>query len=76
MMGREGKEEEEMEDKGETDKNPLERLQTRHGPRCSCNSPRPAVANLVPPKTAMIRKTARCDTTDTQHQTQKLTSAS
>ena len=60
----------------EKDKNPLERLQTRHGPRCSCNSPRPAVANLAPPKTARIRKTARCDTTDTQHQTQKLTAAS
>ena len=68
--------EKEMVEKGETDKNPPERLQTRHGPRCSCNSPRPAVANLVPFKTARIRKTARCDTTDTQHQTQKLTAAS
>ncbi len=55
------------------DKNQLELLQTRHGPRCSCNSPSPAVAYLVSLKTARIRKTARCDTTKTQHQTQKHT---
>ncbi len=52
-----------MQVKGEMCKNPRERLQTRHGPRCSCNSPRPAVADLIPMKTARIRKTARCNTT-------------
>ncbi len=51
--------------------NSLERLQARHGPRCSCNSPRPAVANLIPSKTARIRKTARGDT---QHKFQNLNS--
>jgi hypothetical protein len=45
-------------------KNSLKRLQTRHGPHCSCNSPRPTVTNLVPSKTARIRKTAQCNTTN------------
>ncbi len=40
----------------EMGRNSLERLKTGHGPRCSCNSPRPAVTNLVPIKTAGIRK--------------------
>jgi hypothetical protein len=59
----------------EMDKNPLERQQPRHGPRCSCNSTSPDIANLVPFKAARIRKTAQLNTTDTLQQTQKLTLA-
>ncbi len=54
----------------ERGRSPLERLQTRHGHRCSCYCLRPAVANFVRLKAALKRW--NCVTMKSIHQRENL----